>query len=539
MEIEKLDKKKKEEAQEGQEGQEEGEAEGESKPKPKKEKKEDGEDGEEGFDLQKEGFPANTLQEYKIDKQSFEVLSRAAKLKLLQEKRALHDKETKLYFMFLRENKLLHDWQMGQGLVTNQQYEELLQRFKDFLNEKRFVHWFNNMPMNYKQLMLLNFDKDLVKFLPEKLQQYCKKYQKNLKVYYASDSPEYDCEDGEPVEKDKYVYEDEIASIKDEGEEDGDYPYHDDDEEDDLDEEGEGSSEEEEEEEPEHEDEDASDASGRKESEKDEDELDVSDSSETHSQAEKDKEPEEEKERVLLTATIPYDKLIVDRLGNPENFVQLIPTMDDEFIQKLYQLLFISVDYDEIRNSRVMDQIKYWLYNPFNAYRFIELVIFNVLNIAIQRQGMDNPLFDLEILEQYPMLSQLVCPFYNKYVQKYLKQTVLTQALVYMMSQNIAITQVLLLSYPLSAKDKYELSFAGYQKKVDELKSFEVSMRPIEVLKDLKLNAVFKGLPEQINIFQLCQYLQKWTSADQKALSALNKHHKQKFCFNQQARTRD
>lgn len=60
--------------------------------------------------------------------------------------------------------------------------------------------------------------------------------------------------------------------------------------------------------------------------------------------------------------------------------------MDDDFIQKLYQLLFISEDYEEFKDPRKISEkfkkIRFWLYNPYNAYRFIDLVLFNILSIV-------------------------------------------------------------------------------------------------------------------------------------------------------------
>lgn len=85
-----------------------------------------------------------------------------------------------------------------------------------------------------------------------------------------------------------------------------------------------------------------------------------------------------------LVAELKRDKLIEEKLGNPDTFLQLIPTMDDDFIQKMYQLAFIGEDYrnfqSDVISEKVINFIKLWLYNPYNAYRFIDLLLFNLLS---------------------------------------------------------------------------------------------------------------------------------------------------------------
>lgn len=87
--------------------------------------------------------------------------------------------------------------------------------------------------------------------------------------------------------------------------------------------------------------------------------------------------------------------IIQKRFANNLNSIaSVVPTFSDAYLSKLLGRIHMEQGSEELQQ----EFLTYLLLNPFNAYKFIDTLFFLLLANVQQRQGMDNPLFDLEIV---------------------------------------------------------------------------------------------------------------------------------------------
>jgi len=142
--------------------------------------------------------------------------------------------------------------------------------------------------------------------------------------------------------------------------------------------------------------------------------------------------------------------------------MSLIPTFEDEFITKLVQAVHIyklkDNDQTEVQFKNLKAILELILLNPYNAYRFVDCIQFLLVNGVVNKQGFDNPLFELEMFDSSIINKGGLIT--NKRDNKILKSAALFDILDFIIDKKASIYQTVLYNYPLH-KEEYSLNIDG------------------------------------------------------------------------------
>lgn len=108
----------------------------------------------------------------------------------------------------------------------------------------------------------------------------------------------------------------------------------------------------------------------------------------------------------MLTQSLTRDQLVEDKLGNGSadsltNLASLVPTMDDEFIQRLLEKvhMFDMNNFQIAGDTMLQALLETLMLNPYNACRFIEALYILAVNNIQPRTGFDHPLLDIDVFD--------------------------------------------------------------------------------------------------------------------------------------------
>ncbi|KRX02285.1 hypothetical protein PPERSA_04907 [Pseudocohnilembus persalinus] len=488
------------------------------------------------FDFEAIGFKQSDLSLFNIEEEYFNSLSNQEKIELLQQKRELFKMKEKMQLVFLREVNLLENRlkkmnNNDEKEQTNQQEDQskpvqsVTQELKNFLNSQQVKAILSNLPTeDQKSALILMLEKSLVDVLPKELKDYYQNQKKQIGSQNQLKSGNNDVQNlfrQLEIQFQQQIQnipqglfgmsEDLIQGMNQQAEQQGVNLFqniynleqmmqsispeqmHNLQNESEINQENEDEVDSETSEKEDDKNFDPDDfffQGGRNQEDQILEQADLNiDSYQLMEQNEKQKN---------IPEKYQGNRFCQNYFSSLENILSFVPTFDEKFILNLVLRCHLTQNLQNLKEF-----LKVFLINPYNAYKFTDAIYFLIINNIIPKQGLENPLFDLDIV-QLKNQNQFR-PEPTKLEKKMIKGSwFLKQILKFIIQEKINIPQQLLFNYPLHHKDQYELVTGNNQ-----LQKFEVQFKPLEIFKDFKISQVFgKQYGDSFSMFQINnQYL--------------------------------